>query len=86
MDRKTTDCGFCLLFLATIFAMVGLAGYGITKGNLMKLIGGVDGNLNICGGTTGYESYKFLYLTDLNPTGTDIKEIFNYGVCVKSCP
>jgi len=44
-----------LLFLATVFTMVGLTAYGLKEGNVMNLIGSVDGNHNICGGSNdGY--------------------------------
>ena len=44
MERKTTDCGCCLIFIATVLTMAGLAGYAIWNGNVMNLIGGVDGD------------------------------------------
>jgi hypothetical protein len=82
-DRKTTDCGCCILFLAVIGCMVGLAGYGLAKGNVNTLIGGVDGNLRICG-SEGLEKYPHLYVTKLE--SNNLNEIFSTGVCVQKCP
>lgn len=65
--------------------MFGLSIYGYTKGNIYKLIGGLDGDHNICGATSGYEKYNKLYLTNLGKED-EIKDIFKKGVCVKECP
>ena len=65
-QRKTTDCMCLLLFLATVFTMVGLTGYGLKEGNVMNLIGSVDGDHHICGGSeAGFKDYPYLYITDL---------------------
>lgn len=50
--------------------MIGLSGYGYIKGNIYKIIGGVDGAHNICGASPGYEDYKNLYLTNLDTLDT----------------
>jgi len=76
-----------LLFLATVFTMVGLTANGLYNGNVMKLIGSVDGNHHICGGSDGYKDYPYLYITDLTQNaGEAVEAIFNTGVCVKKCP
>ena len=85
MDRKCTDLLCLAIFTACIAAMVGLSFYGYTRGNIFKLIGGLDGDHFICGGEAGYETYNKLYLTDLGG-GVEIRQIFQYGVCVKQCP
>ena len=48
-----------------IGTMVGLTLYGITHGNIQKLVGGIDGDHRICGADKGVEDYPFLYITNL---------------------
>lgn len=85
MERKCTDLLCLALFVACIGAMVGLSFYGYTKGNIYKLIGGLDGDNHFCGGEPGYEAYNKLYLTNLGASN-DANVLFKYGVCVKQCP
>ena len=74
-----------ILFLGVILTMVGMAGYGLVKGNVRKLIGPVSGDHQICGADS-LQDYQFLYITDLHFTQDEISKIFQSGVCVKTCP
>lgn len=85
MDRRVTDAGCLVFFGMILLAMLSLTLYGFFKGNIFKLIGGIDGDHNICGSTPGYERYKYLYITKLNE-GDNLDELFKRGVCVKECP
>lgn len=66
--------------------MLGLAFYGLINGNVMKLIGPVDGSHNICGADTGFTDYKHLYISNLEGGMSDFSDIFKSGICVKECP
>jgi len=65
MDRKVTDCGCCLLFIAVILTMFYMAALGLRKGDVDALIGGIDGFNRICG-TGELKDYKHLYISRLN--------------------
>ena len=77
-----------------ICTMVGLTIYGLTKGNIWKVIGGIkydaNGNGLICGASEGVKDTKFLYLSDISlpegANGDSIINIFRTGVCVSECP
>ena len=66
--------------------MLGLAFYGLINGNVLKLIGPVDGDHNICGADSGFTDYKHLYISDLEGGTSDFSDIFKSGICVKDCP
>ena len=89
-DRKCTDCFCFIVFIAFVGVMGYLTKYGLTHGNVEKLLAPLDGDNNFCGvtvnGTKGYEDYKLLYLTSLS--GTSAKAVFENGVCIKGdeCP
>lgn len=82
-DRKTTDCLCLLLFLATFATMIALSIYGLVKGNIAELIGGINGENEICG-VGELKDYPYLYLTNLELNDIDL--LFQQGVCVKECP
>jgi len=49
-----------------------------------RLVAPVDGALNLCGVTPGFEEYKKLYITDF--ATPNLNAIFDSAVCVKACP
>ena len=73
-----------MIFLAYLGCMGFLGWYGHANGDPNKLIAPVDGALNLCGFTPGFEDYKKLYITDFS--SLNINEIFSSAVCVKTCP
>ena len=85
-ERKCTDLFCCILFFAFVCVMGYLTKYGLTHGNVEKLLAPLDGDDNFCGVTEGYEDYKLLYLTSLS--GSSAKSVFANGVCIKGteCP
>ena len=86
--RRCTDIICCLIFSATIGAMFAATFYGYAVGEPWKLLAPIDGDLNICGFTPGYEEYTKLYIGDINEAAqpSAVYSFFQYGVCVKSCP
>jgi len=66
--------------------MVALTFYGLAKGNVLKLIGPVDGAHNICGADVDFTDYKHLYISNLESGNDNLKDIFKSGICVKECP
>jgi len=58
--------------------------YGMTKGNLKKLLAPVNGDGILCGTSSDFNNYKYLYLTDFSIS--NVKNIFNSGICVEKCP
>mmetsp|Transcript_8407 Transcript_8407/g.14059 ORF Transcript_8407/g.14059 Transcript_8407/m.14059 type:complete len:166 (-) Transcript_8407:1439-1936(-) len=87
-ERRTTDFAFLIIFVLFMLSMVGMGGYGLKKGNITKLLAPIDSDKNMCGvdhigwSQKNNKDYPKLYLTNLK----DIQNIFDYGVCVKSCP
>jgi len=52
--RECTDVLCCLLFSMTMIAVLVMGVYGYVNGNVLKLIGPLDGVKNFCGvDTTG---------------------------------
>ena len=88
--RRCTDVLCCILFLVVFVGMMGASIYGYVAGAPWKLLAPVDGDLNICGYSPGYEDYQKLYIGDIEeaakPSSALTFEIFSYGVCVKECP
>lgn len=78
-NRECRDIFCCLLFLVAIGGMVYLTVFGYSYGDPAAIFRGVDNAGNICGKTTGYEGYPYLYFT--NP-------LFDVTIrkCVSSCP
>jgi len=66
MDRHITDAFCLLLFFAVFIAMIVMGIYGASKGDLQRVMGGVDGDLRICGSDVGVENYPKLYIVDLS--------------------
>ena len=83
-DRKLTDILMLILFIAFIVAMGFCTSIGFKNGNVNRLMAPLDSSDNFCGETTGFESYKYLYLQDLSQASAIA--IFNSGLCVKKCP
>jgi len=84
--RKCTDILFLIIFLGFFGFMFYMIGYGIANGNPGELIAPIDAAGNICGWTAGYEEYDHLYIADINSAATIPTNVFEYGVCAKSCP
>ena len=72
--------------MTTIGAMATCTIYGYKFGQPTKLMAPIDGDKNICGITPGYEEYPDLFIGDINTVEKDMEDLFEYGVCVKSCP
>jgi hypothetical protein len=47
-----------------IGTMVGLTIYGLKKGHISSVVGGIDGDHRICGFDKGVEDYHYLYIPD----------------------
>ena len=82
--RKCTDLFFLIIFICMCISLVLLSKYGYENGNIAKLTAPLDGDLNFCGITPGYEEYSKLYITNFD--GIDVFKIFKSAVCVKKCP
>ena len=46
MDRGYSDIPFCLVFIAAIVAMIGIGGWGISKGDPYKIVTPFDSQKN----------------------------------------
>ena len=69
------------MFVVFACGFVGASIYGFTSGNPYKFFSGLDGDGNFCGYSDGYTDYPYLYFADLTASN-----IWNYAVCVSSCP
>jgi len=78
--RHCTDILCCLLFVAFLGGLIAVAGYGISMGNPNLIGRGYDQDGKICGYTSGYEDYPYLYFT-VPKSG-----YLNQTLCVKTCP
>ena len=67
MDRGCSDCLCTIIFLAFIGLMCYVTFYGISNGNIRKLMAPLDRNDNFCGIDT-YRDYPNLYVTQNNFT------------------
>uniref|UniRef100_A0A7S3I6Z9 Choline transporter-like protein n=1 Tax=Favella ehrenbergii TaxID=182087 RepID=A0A7S3I6Z9_9SPIT len=80
----------CILFLVVFVGMIVASIYGYIAGAPWKLIAPIDGDNRICGYTDGLEDYAKLYIADIDdaaqPSSAATFSVFDYGVCVKSCP
>ena len=84
-DRRMTDITFLLIFLLALSAMIGLSGYGISKGNPGKLIAPYDGAGNLCG-FDAMKDFPKVYLTHLLQPAAEVNTLIGFGLCVKVCP
>ena len=82
--RWCTDVIFLVIWFAFLAAMGFATYYGAKSGNLNKLLAPVNGDGVLCGSSSGFKNYRFLYLTDLSVG--NINSIFDSGVCVEACP
>jgi hypothetical protein len=80
--RSCTDPLCCLIFIAFIGGMIGIAAYGLSKGNPDLIGRGYDADGHMCGVDEGYEDYPYLYWP-LPGIDDDYRDL---TVCVKSCP
>ena len=72
----------CLIvFIVFAGGFIGASIYGFLEGQPGRLFAPVDGNGNFCGYDTNYTDYSYLYFTDLTASN-----IWEYAVCVSSCP
>ena len=83
-ERAPRNCLMLIIFLGVLGTMIGLTAYSYNNGNVKRLLAPVDGALQICGFSEGFEEYDKLYVTNLDHT--DMSDLFKTGVCVKSCP
>ena len=83
-ERAPRNCLMLIIFLGVLGAMIGLTAYSYQHGNVKRLLAPVDGALQICGYSKGFEDYDKLYVTDLDQA--DLADLFKSGVCVKRCP
>ena len=85
-SRRCTDVLCCILFTAMLLGMIASAIYGYVEGSPGRLIAPIDGEGHICGYDPGYEDYPKLYVDDIIEATANPDDVFQYGVCVKSCP
>lgn len=101
MDRGCTDVLCCLLFIAFIVLLAGVAGYAFTNGDPYKLTTTWDYDKNGCGFSNATKDYPYLYFPaiDIQAAGNTAKEInsgqlkisslsdtLQYSTCVSECP
>jgi hypothetical protein len=83
-NRSCTDF-FCLVvFLGFLATMCGVTVYGISQGQVAKIIAPVDMHYNFCGIEGPREDYQKLYFTNLRVSSAS--DILNSGICMKTCP
>jgi hypothetical protein len=83
-NRSCTDF-FCLVvFLVFLGAMCGVTFYGISQGQVEKMIAPIDMNLNFCGIEGPRADFHKLYFTNLRVSSAT--DILNSGICMKTCP
>jgi hypothetical protein len=79
--RTCRDPICCLLFVAFLGAMFGIAAWGYSQGNPGLIGRGYDYNGRMCGMDDEVKDYPYLYFPI--PVSTDYLKM---TVCVKSCP
>ena len=84
-DRPMTDIFCFLMFISYLFVMLYVSFYGMTNGNIRKLMAPLDRNHKFCG-FDEYRDYPNLYVAHGNFTSKSIEEMFNTAICVWSCP
>ena len=82
-ERRVTDFLCLILFLVFLGAMMACTLYGFKKGDVARYVSPLDRDGKFCGSDKEFQSYPKLYLTSLFGSPS---QIFNSGVCVKSCP
>ena len=90
-NRGCSDCPMMVLFLGFITSLVMLVMHAHLNGDSSKLIAPIDGDGILCGykkdntaADGQFRDYDKLFITDL--AKTNVKEIFDSGVCVQECP
>lgn len=89
MDRGMTDVCWLFIFMASMVAMLGVVGYGVSQGDFKKMAAPYDRHKRLCGfknwnspfDMTGYD---VLYFHNLK--GPTVEDILASGTCLKSCP
>jgi hypothetical protein len=86
-DRKCQDPICLILFLIFLGAMLGCTIYGISNGDVKKMMAPYDYQNRFCG-IGAMAEYDNLYFTDLEPSESEdvVRMLFNNAVCVKNCP
>jgi len=84
-DRRCTDVLFCLLFNAVLGVMLNWCINGYVNDNPDMLLAPISGANVICGYGTA-TGYPYLYIADLSSAISNPTDVFDYGVCVESCP
>lgn len=79
-ERSCTDIICAIIFVLFLAFCVFLTIYGVSKGNLKNIAQPYDNDKNMCG-RGAYESYPYLYFTDMVSTSPASKR-----VCVRECP
>lgn len=100
MDRGCTDILCCLIFIAFMVLLAGVAGYAFTNGDVTKLTVTWDYDKNPCG-FNQTKDYPYLYFPAIDAqaagdaasaanNGTikvsSLSAAFQYSTCVKECP
>jgi len=78
--RKCRDPICCLLFIAFLGGMIGIAAWGYSQGHPTLIGRSYDTDGNICGIDAGYENYPYMYF----PIPT--LGYLNKTICVSACP
>jgi len=81
-NRSCTDVLCCLLFIAFVGGMIGVAGYALSKGNPQLIGRGYDADGNLCGFDSVVKNYPYLYWPRPISTGSYLTKT----VCVAACP
>jgi hypothetical protein len=86
--RKCTDVLMGIIFAAFLGGMAYAIGFGYSNGSpgqLLAPISAQPANV-ICGYSSGYEEFPYLYIYDLNAALDLPINVFGYTTCVKECP
>jgi len=66
--------------------MVFFSVWGYMYGEVAQLLAPVDGNGRMCGYDAGVKDFPQLWIADLNKATDNAVDMFDYGVCAKTCP
>jgi hypothetical protein len=90
MNRHSTDTLCCIVFIVFIVALIGISGYGLSKGDPAKLLTPYDSDGNQCGYNNktlnDLTDYPYKYIPELITGIDNITEALSSAVCVKECP
>lgn len=74
------------MFGVFLIGMLTCVIMGFVNGNVGKMMAPADADGNICGYNSTVVDYPYLYIYNLNAATKANSNIFDFGVCVESCP